>query len=87
MGNTPVIVEQADALCKVLAVLSGNNGKIDTKLMNKCEDDIEMAFQKDKLDDWRSKYEGIYGKDNMKKADAIQYIIQGLMNDSKGKIE
>ncbi len=85
--NTPFIIKQADAMCKFLAVMAGKNGKINEKLMNKCEDDIELAFQKNQLDDWKDKYKKIYGEDNMNKAEAIQAVVQELINDSKNQIK
>lgn len=89
MGDKPLIVQQVDAFCKVLAIIDGQ-GKIDKKMLNTCEDDIEKAVLDNDIDGFQRKYTNVYGKDIIDKANAIQAVFMELMKnvtDSAHKTE
>lgn len=80
MEDKPLIVQQADAFCKVLAIIDGH-GKIDKKMLNACEDDIEKAMLDNDIDGFQTKYTNVYGKDIIDKANAIQTVFMELMKN------
>lgn len=77
----PFVVKQIDSLCKVAVILDSSNGKIDKKMLSKCEDDIENAVMNDDFDGFEERYTNVFGKDTMDKANAIQSIILDLVQN------